>query len=107
MRRFWQLLLMGTPTVLSACGGAQPPEWDTLTIDVRRNVLASLAREITVGRDKQVRIVWKEAGELAVDYTIGALPELRVSVIKALPAPRMTVSDLLGTAQRELAGTVK
>jgi hypothetical protein len=42
-----------------------------------------------------------------VDYAIGALPELRVSVIKALPAPRMTVFDLLGTAQRELAGMVK
>ena len=71
-------------------------EWETLTIDVRRNVIAGLAREITVGKDKQIRIVWKEAGELAVDYAIGALPELRVSVIKALPAPRVTVSDLLG-----------
>jgi hypothetical protein len=30
-----------------------------------------------------------------------------VSVIKALPAPRLTVSDLLATAQRELAGAVK
>jgi hypothetical protein len=64
-------------------------------------------QEIMVGRDKQVRIVWEEAGELAVDYTIGALPELRVSVIKALPAPRLTVSDLLATAQRELAGAIK
>jgi hypothetical protein len=82
-------------------------EWDALTIDVRRNVLAGLAREITVGRDKQVRIVWKEAGEVAVDYAIGALPELRVPVIQALPAPRMTVSDLLATAQREPAGAVK
>jgi hypothetical protein len=70
-------------------------------------VLAGLAREITVGRDKQVRIVWKEAGELAVDYAIGSLPELRVSVMKALPAPRMTVSDLLAATQRELAGAVK
>lgn len=74
-------------------------EWPTLTIDVRRKLLGTLAREITVGKDKSVRIVWKDAGELAVDYAIGALPELRVQVIKALPAPRMKAADLLGKAR--------
>jgi hypothetical protein len=42
-----------------------------------------------------------------VDYAIGALPELRVSVIKALPAPRMTVSDLLGTTPSRVEVAVK
>jgi len=74
-------------------------EWEALTIDVRRKVLGSLSREITVGKEKQPRIVWKDAGELTVDYAIGALPELRVPAIKGLPAPRVKAADLLDTAQ--------
>lgn len=70
-------------------------EWESLTLDVRRSVLRALAREITMGKDKQIRIVWKEAGELAVDFAIGALPALRVFAVKALPAPRPGISDLL------------
>lgn len=73
-------------------------EWPALTADVRRHVLATLAREITVGKDKQPRIVWKDAGELAVDYAIGALPVLRVPVVKALPPPRAGAADLLDAA---------
>jgi hypothetical protein len=74
-------------------------EWDSLPIDVRRNVLSALAREIAVGKDKGPRIVWKDAGELAVDYAIGALPVLRAPAIKALPAPRVKIAELLETAQ--------
>jgi hypothetical protein len=73
-------------------------EWDSLTIDVRRNVLSALAREIGVGKDKALRNVWKDAGELAVDYAIGALPALRAPAIKALPPPRVRIADLLETA---------
>lgn len=81
--------------------------WETLTVDVQRTVLAALVREITVGKDEQARIVWKDPGELAVDYAINALPELRVSVIKALPAPRAKVSDLRDAAQGRAERTVK
>jgi hypothetical protein len=82
-------------------------EWDALTVDVRRSVLGALVREITVGRDQQPRIVWKDPGELAVDYAINALPELRVTAIKALPAPRVKVSDLLDAAQERAETTAK
>jgi hypothetical protein len=74
-------------------------EWGTLAIDVRRTVLGILAREITVGKERQPRIVWKEPGELAVDYAIGALPSLRAPVVKTLPVPRTRRSDRLEAAQ--------
>jgi DNA invertase Pin-like site-specific DNA recombinase len=79
-------------------------EWDALTIDVRRGIIKSLVREITIGKDKQLRIVWKDAAELAVDYAIGVLPALRVSAIKALPAPRARIADLLGGGVQHRAG---
>lgn len=82
-------------------------EWEALTIDVRRSVLSTLAREIGVGKDKHPRIVWKDAGEIAVDYAIGALPVLRAPVVKALPAPRMKVADLLETAQGRTASRTR
>jgi DNA invertase Pin-like site-specific DNA recombinase len=73
-------------------------EWEALTSDVRRRVLSLLAREITVGKDKQPRIVWKDAGELAVDHAIAAFPVLRAPIVKALPPPRPGVADLLEAA---------
>jgi hypothetical protein len=74
-------------------------EWGALPIDVRRRVLGILAREITVGKERQPRIVWKEPGELAVDYAIGALPSLGAPVLNALRAPRTRHADRLETAQ--------
>jgi hypothetical protein len=75
-------------------------EWASLTIDIQRAVIKVLAKEITIGKDKKLRIVWKDAGELAVDYAVGALPELRASALKALPAPRAKIADLLGLTEQ-------
>ena len=52
-----------------------------------------------MGKDKQIRIVWKEAGELAVDFAIGALPARRVPAGKGLPAPRAGIAYLLQAAR--------
>lgn len=79
-------------------------EWDALTVDVRRTIIRALAREITITKDKQLRIVWKEPGELAVDYAVGALPALRVSTVKALPPPRAKISELLEMAAQPTEG---
>jgi DNA invertase Pin-like site-specific DNA recombinase len=75
-------------------------EWTSLTVDVQRAIVKSLAKEITVGKDRKIRIVWKNAAELSVDYAVGALPALRVNALKALPAPRAKIADLLGLTKQ-------
>jgi hypothetical protein len=75
-------------------------EWSSLTLDVQRETIKILAKEITVGKDKKVRFVWKDASELAVDYAVAALPALRAPALKGLPAPRAKIADLLGLAER-------
>jgi DNA invertase Pin-like site-specific DNA recombinase len=75
-------------------------EWSSLTIVIQRELIKIMAKEITVGKDKMVRIVWKDASELAIDYAVGALPVLRAPVLKALPAPQAMIADLLGLTEQ-------
>jgi DNA invertase Pin-like site-specific DNA recombinase len=80
-------------------------EWPSLTIDVQRAIIKALAKEINIGKDHKIRIVWKDAGEIAVAHASGALPALRASALKALPGPRAKSAALLGPTEQSAAVT--
>jgi hypothetical protein len=71
-------------------------EWPALSTHVRRGIITAFAAQILVGKDKSIRITWRDPSDLASAYADNKMPPLRApSAVPALPEGKPSILSAL------------